>query len=148
MLQNPSVNHRLKLTGSTTIYDPTPQANAPAGVYHVTATFTNVTEITLEDLSFVVVNLTGGNMLLNADGGPAAVEAKISVPASALGGDGILGVNEAFTLTFDVGLATASTASFTVNANGAPVDWAFTDPAPAGDANNASFVFPVNPAGR
>ncbi|MBP7962924.1 MAG: DUF11 domain-containing protein [Caldilineaceae bacterium] len=148
VLQNPSVNHRLKLTGSTTIYDPTPQANAPAGVYHVTATFTNVTEITLEDLSFVVVNLTGGNMLLNADGGPAAVEAKISVPASALGGDGILGVNEAFTLTFDVGLATADTASFTVNANGAPVDWAFTDPAPAGDANNASFIFPVNPAGR
>ena len=90
VLQNPSVNHRLKLASSTGIYIATPQANAPAGVYRVTATFTNVTEVSLEDVYFTVANLGTGNVLLNADGSPAGVGAKISVPAAALGGDGIL----------------------------------------------------------
>ncbi len=143
VLQNPSVNHRLKLTSLTETYDPVPQANAPQGVYHVNATFTNVTEITLEDLSFVVANVVGGNVVLNADGGPGGLAAKISVPAAALGGDGFLEPNEAFTVTFDVGLAGTTVSNFTVNANGVPVDWMLTTPAPTRDANNASFAFVV-----
>ncbi len=143
VLQNPSVNHRLKLTGLTETYDPVPQANAPQGVYHVNATFTNVTEITLEDLSFVVANVVGGNVVLNADGGPGGLAAKISVPAAALGSDGFLEPNESFTFSFDVGLAGTTIFDLTVNANGYPVDWMLTDPAPTGDANNASFAFEV-----
>ena len=49
ILQNPLANHRLKLTNATGAYDPTPRANAPAGVYHVEATFANVTEVALAD---------------------------------------------------------------------------------------------------
>ncbi len=120
VLQNPSVNHRLKLSGLTETYDSAPQANAPQGVYHVNATFTNVTEITLEDLSFVVANVVGGNVVLNADGGPGGLAAKISVPAAALGGDGFLEPNESFTFTFDVGLAGTTVSDLTVNANGVP----------------------------
>ena len=143
VLQNPSVNHRLKLTSSSATYDSTPQANAPQGVYHVNATFTNVTEITLEDLSFVVANVVGGNVVLNADGGPGGLAAKVSVPGTALGGDGFLEPNESFTFTFDVGLAGTIISDLTVNANGYPVDWMLTDPAPTGDAQNASFAFVV-----
>ena len=141
VLQNPSVNHRLKLTSSTGAYDPTPQANAPAGLYHVTATFENVTEVSLENVYFTVANLGAGNVLLNADGSPAGVGAKLSVPAATLGADSILHTHDTFTFTFAVGLATADVSSLTVDANGAPHDWIHPNPAPAYDANNASFGF-------
>ncbi len=144
VLQNPSVNHRLKLASSTDSYDPTPQANAPAGVYSVAATFTNVTEVSLEDVSFTVADLAAGNLLLNADGGPAGVGATISVPAAALGSDGILHPNESFTYSFAVGLASAGASDLTVDANGVPHDWILPDPVPSYDANDASFVFAVN----
>ncbi len=143
VLQNPSVNHRLKLTNLTESYDATAQANAPQGVYQVDATFTNVTAITLEDLSFVVADLAGGNMVLNADSGPGGVGARISVTSTLLGGDGFLEPNESFTFSFQVGLNSASPAGFAVTANGAPVDWMLTDPAPAEDANNRDFSFVV-----
>jgi hypothetical protein len=141
VLQNPAVNHRLKLASSTGTYYPTPQANAPAGVYHVEATFTNVTEVSLEHVYFTVANLGAGNVLLNADGSPAGVGAKVSVPAAALGADGILHSSESFTFGFDVGLASAGASTLTVDANGTPHDWIHPNPPPSYDANNASFVF-------
>ena len=146
LLQNPSVNHRLKLVNSTGTYDPTPQTDAPAGVYHVEATFTNVTEVVLGgDIYFTVVDLGEGNLLLNADGGPAGVDGELLVSQEALGGDGLLDANESFTVTFDVGLASAGMTTFTVDANGEPWDWTpDADPAPAYDANDASFEFDVN----
>ncbi|MBI1299766.1 hypothetical protein GC175_32985 [bacterium] len=147
-LQNPSVNHRLKLESSIGTYDSTPQANAPAGVYNVEATFTNVTEVSLENVYFTVADLGTGNVLLNADGSPAGVGAKLSVPAAALGDDGILHTHDTFTFSFAVGLASADLSELTVDANGVPHDWIHPDPAPAYDANNASFVFAVNTANQ
>ena len=131
---------------STGTYDPTPQTDAPAGVYHVEATFTNVTEVVLGgDIYFTVVDLGEGNLLLNADGGPAGVDGELLVSQEALGGDGLLDANESFTVTFDVGLASAGMTTFTVDANGEPWDWTpDADPAPAYDANDASFEFDVN----
>jgi len=143
VLQNPSVNHRLKLESATSSYDPTPQANAPAGVYQVEATFANVTEVSLENLYFSVADLADGNLVLNADGGPAGAGATVSVPAALLGEDGILHTNESFTIGFDVGLASADATGLTVDANGAPHDWIHPDPAPSYDANDASFTFAV-----
>ncbi len=143
VLQNPSVNHRLKLVSSTGIYDPTPQANAPAGVYQVEATFANVTEVQFSDVYFTVADLAAGNLLLNADGSPAGKDGKISVPPSALGEDEILHVNESFTVTFDVGLAEVGSSLFTVDANGTPHDWTHEAPDLSGVANEASFVFAV-----
>ncbi|HEU4322964.1 MAG TPA: hypothetical protein VFS21_07410 [Roseiflexaceae bacterium] len=143
ILQNPSVNHRLKLTGAAGSYNVTPQPNAPAGVYTLRATFTNVTEISLEQLSFTVADLGVGNKLLDAAGGPAGVGAQLVVPAEALGTDGVLSPNESFTLSFRVGLAQAGTSGLTVDALGAPRDWLDPEPAPTYDANNASFAFGV-----
>lgn len=142
-LQNPSVNHRLLLADLSGSYDATPQANAPAGVYHAEATFTNVTEVQLTDLYFRVADLGAGNLLLNADGSPAGAGAKLSLPNTALGDDGLLHVNESVTVRFDVGLASADVSTLTLNANGVPHDWTHEAPPLAGQANNASFVFPV-----
>ena len=140
VLQNPSINHRLKLTSLSGTYDPTPQADAPAGVYHVEASFTNVTEITLADVYFTIVSLDDGNVVLNATGGPGGVDAEVAVPAAALGEDGILNENESFTMSFDIGLATSDTPSLTVDANGEPIDWTpDADPAPTYDAKGESF---------
>ncbi len=143
ILENPSVNHRLKLTGAVGSYNVIPQANAPAGVYTLRATFTNVTEISLEQVSFTVADLAAGNKLLDAEGGPAGVGAQVLVPAEALGGDGVLSPNESFTLSFRVGLAQAGASGLTVDALGAPLDWVEADPEPTYDANNTSFVFAV-----
>ena len=143
VLQNPSINHRLQLESSTATYDPTPQANAPAGVYSIEATFANVTEIQLQNVYFTVANLAAGNVLLNADGSPAGTGAKISVPPAALGADGILHVNEVLKLRFDVGLTSADASDFTINANGVPHDWTHNAPTSTGEANNTSFVFAV-----
>lgn len=144
VLQNSAVNHRLKLTSSTGIYDPTPQANAPAGVYQVTATFENVTEVSLQNVYFTVGNLGAGNLLLNADGSPTGVGAKLSVPAATLGDDGILHTHDTFSFSFAVGLASADLSPLTVDANGVPHDWIHPNPAPAYDANNASFSFALS----
>lgn len=143
-LQNPSVNHRLKLESSSRSYDSTPQEGAPAGVYTIEATFTNVTEVQLSDLYFTVANLTDGNVLLNADGGPASTDAKLSVASTDLGDDGILHVNESVTVSFEIGLAQTGSSDFTVDANGVPHDWTHEAPELAGEANDASFDFTVD----
>lgn len=144
ILQNPLVNHRIKLESVTGTYDPTPQANAPAGVYHVEATFTNVTEVALNDVYFTVADLAEGNVVLNADGGPAGVGAEVLVPVSALGDNELLDANESFTFGFDVGLANADASQLTVDANGEPWDWTpDVDPPASYDANDESFVFAV-----
>ena len=51
--------------------------------------------------------------------------------------------NESFTVSFDVGLASAASSNLTVDANGMPHDWIHPNPPPSYDANNASFVFAV-----
>ena len=144
VLQNPNVNHRMMLNNVTGSYDPTPRPNAPRGVYHMNATFTNVTLVQLKDLYFTVADIGAGNVLLNADGSPAGVGGKISIPANALGGDGVLQMNESFTASFDIGLAAAGASRLTLDANGVPYDWTWNAPAPVGTAHNAPFDFVVN----
>ena len=144
VLQNPGANHRLTLTGSTTTYDPTPAAGAPAGVNTVTATFQDVTEVSLSDVYFTVADLGAGNVVLDAEGGPSGTGAEIAVPAEALGEDGVLAANGTFTATFRVGLATATDSTITLDANGTPFDWAQVDPEPAYDATDTSYVLAVS----
>lgn len=139
VLQNPEANHRLKLENAVGSYDPTPQTGAPAGVYNIEATFSNVTEVSLEDVYFTVANLGAGDVLLNADSGTGG--SRISVPTEVLGADGILHTFDSFTYTFQVGLADTNFADLILDANGVPHDWIHPDPAPSYDANNASFVF-------
>lgn len=143
-LRNPLVNHRLKLESSISTYDPTPQSNAPAGVFTVEATFSNVTEVSLEDVYFSVAGLGSGDVILNADDGPGGMGATISVPDEVLGEDGILDPFESFTFRFNVGLASGIVSELVIDANGAPYDWTSPNPAPSYDANNTSFVFSVS----
>jgi hypothetical protein len=144
VLQNPSVNHRLKLVGSTGSYDPTPRTDAPAGVHRLEATFANVTQITLDDLSFSVTNLAGGSKLLNADGAPGGLGATLSVLPTQLGEDGLLGMNESFTVVFEIGLSSKDASDFTIDAEGVPHDWTFAETPPTYDGNNASFGFTIS----
>ena len=83
------------------------------------------------------------NVLLNADGSPTGQGAKLSLPNTALGADGLLHVNESVTVRFSVGLTTAELSVLTLNANGMPHDWAYDAPPLDGPAQNASFVFTV-----
>ncbi len=143
VLQNPSVNHRLKLLGTTATYDPTPKTDAPAGVYRLEATFANVTRIVLSDLNFTVNNLAGGNKVLNADGGAGGLGATVSVLPEQLGEDGLLEMNESFTAVFEIGLSGKDASDFTIDAEGVPYDWSYSETQPTNDGNNTSFNFRV-----
>jgi hypothetical protein len=97
---------------------PAPVAYAPAGVFRITGTFRNVGSLPIRDLYFQVTTLTNGNLLLNADGGPGGVGSRLSVPAAALGSDGVLSPNEQFTVSFDIGLQNRKSFTFLVDAYG------------------------------
>ncbi len=143
VLQNGSVNHRLKMTGMKQTYFPAQQPNASFGVSRLEATFTNVTQISLETISLSVTKLGAGNMLLNAQGGPAGVGGTVVIPASALGADGILDVNESFTAYFDVGLGGPDTTDLVIEAKGAPHDWRTVESRPAYDAPDTNYAFVI-----
>lgn len=144
-LQNPAINHRLDLVDVSTVYDPAPQPGAPAGVYTIESTFTNYTEVIVEEVYFSVAELTGGNLLLNADGGPAGEGAIVSVPGALLGEEELLDVDESLTFTFQIGLASLNGFDFAVDANGIPVDWVPNVSAVAADgASSESFRFTVS----
>jgi hypothetical protein len=95
--------------------DPSPQPNAPAGVYSITGTFANNSSSPFTNLYFIVTQLTGGNLLLNADGGPGGVGARLSVPSAALGSDGVLIPGESFSQLFRIGLQQNQAFSFRVD---------------------------------
>lgn len=95
----------------STTYNATPTAGGPAGVYTITATFTNTSGQTISSPYFVVTAVTNGDLLLNADGGPGGVGATLTPSNAALGGDGQVSPGESVTQVFKIGLA--STAPFT-----------------------------------
>jgi hypothetical protein len=104
----------------STAYNPTPAAHAPAGVYTIQATFTNISASTLTDLLFQVHTLSGGNVLLNALGGPAGVGAQVAGPEAVAPG-------ESFAVSFEIGLARRQPFRFLVDA------FAFVSAAAAGE---------------
>jgi predicted outer membrane repeat protein len=116
------VNDKISLASTTTCYNPTSVPNAPAGVYTISATFSNVSSSTLRDLFFQVVTLTGGNVVLNAEGGPGGEGAAVAVPPESLGADGTLEPGESFVVHFEIGLASLQSFSFYVDAYGVAAD--------------------------
>ncbi len=99
--------------------DQTPQSNAPAGVYTISATFQNkIGSPTVKNIFFEVATLTNSNVLINADGGPAGAGAILTIPATDLGPDGLLSPGESFTTDFAIGLQTLSPFDFFVDAFG------------------------------
>ena len=89
-----------------------PVSNARAGTFTITATFTNISSKAIKHPLFVVGELSGRNLLLNANGGPARVGATLTpnvdndvlLPEESMTVDFIIGLqhNEKFTFTIDL----------------------------------------------
>ena len=82
--------------------------------FHITATFTNISDTAIGNPFFEVTDLTGDNVLVNADAGPGGTGATLSPDV----GDGILSPGESLTVTFIIGLGTHDPFSFRVNVKG------------------------------
>lgn len=143
ILDNPKVNHRLMVSNITGSYTPAAHSSLTGGIYQIDATFTNVTPVQLTDIYFTVAGIGEGHLLLNADGGPAGAGGRLSIPASALGEDGVLSMNESVTTSFSVQMSSTGIFVLTLDANGVPHDWTVNAPQPVGQANNAPFNFAV-----
>ena len=111
------VNDLVTLSSLATSFDPTPVDGAPAGTFTITATFTNTSSTVIHDPIFLVTQLSGGNQLLNADGGPGGVGALLTPN---VGADGILSPDESFTTAFGIGLQVHAFFTFFVDLLGVP----------------------------
>jgi CSLREA domain-containing protein len=110
----PVVNDLVTLAALATAFDPTPIPGAPAGIFTIEATFTNISSDPLSNVFFEVVTLTGDNVVLNADDGPGGVGERVSVP-------GIINPGNSFEVVFEIGLQEPAPFSFFVDAYGIPV---------------------------
>jgi hypothetical protein len=114
----PTVNNLVTLAPSLkTSLNATPVAGGPAGTFTITATFTNTSSTPLHALFFGVSQLSGANLLLNADGGPGGVGATLTPKIS---GD-VLALGASVTVEFVVGLQKQGQFTFFVNVFGEPV---------------------------
>jgi hypothetical protein len=107
------VDDAMRLVDLDTDYDED-DARAGAGVYFIDATFVNVGDVGIVGLVFEVKHLTGSNVLINADGGPGAQGASLTVPGSAFD-DGVLDPGESVSQRFEIGVSTTQPFSFFVN---------------------------------
>ena len=78
----PVVNEFVALANITTAFDPSPVPSGPAGTFHITADFTNTSNQAIVHPFVEVVELSGENLLLNADGGAGGVGARLTLPHS------------------------------------------------------------------
>jgi hypothetical protein len=100
-----------------TAFDPTPGPGAPAGTFTITATFTNTSPTPLRVPFFTVTELSGDNLLLNADEGPQGVGATLTPEV----GDRVLAPAETVTVDFVIGLRAPERFTFFVELFGEPV---------------------------
>ncbi len=110
-----SLNSALAMTGYTTAYNPTPVSYAPAGLYTLSATFTNRSASPLHDLYYRLTTLTEKNLLLNAQGGPVGEGGVVVVP-------GEIGPGASFTVDYAIGLQERRPFTFFVDAFGLTVN--------------------------
>jgi hypothetical protein len=113
-----NINALINLTRIRARFSRRAQENARFGVITLKATFKNVGNTSVSNLSFVVTELSHGNALLNATNGETGVGASFPLPADALGSDGTLTPNETFEVEFRIGLNRLRPFTFLVNAFG------------------------------
>ena len=77
------VNDLVAVGNVSTDFDATPVPGGPAGTFRITADFTNTGTQAIANAFVEVVELTGGNLLLNADGGAGGVGARLTLPDNA-----------------------------------------------------------------
>ena len=113
----PVVNDVVALANVKTDFDPTPVPNGPAGTFRIIAEFTNTGTQTIGHRFAEVVELSGGNLLLNADHGAGGIGARLTSPDSA-SKPVLPGATEVF--EFIIGLQTQEPFTFFVNMLGDP----------------------------
>jgi hypothetical protein len=94
-----------------TASDPTPVPDGPAGTFTITATFTNTSATALHVPFFTVTELSGDNLVLNADEGVQGVGATRTPEV----GDRVLAPGETVTVDFRIGLQTRAPFRFFVD---------------------------------
>lgn len=95
-----------------------PTSNGPAGTFFITATFTNTSSSPIRKPFFQVTELSGGNVLINSDVGPAGVGATLTPD---VGPDRLLTPGESVIGEFRIGLQTLNQFTFLVDVMGEPV---------------------------
>ena len=111
------VNDLVTLSPLVTSFNPAPVDGGPAGTFTITATFTNTSSTVIHDPIFLVTQLSGGNLLLNADGGPGGVGALLTPD---VGADTILSPGESVATAFVIGLQVPTGFTFFVDLLGVP----------------------------
>lgn len=121
VVPTPLVNELVSLSVLSTAFEPSvdPQP-APAGVFRITATFTNVTSTSIRNPFFRVAEISGGNLLVNGDRPPtvAALSGRGARLTPDVGSDGVLTPGESLEVVFDIGLQTREPFTFFVNVFG------------------------------
>jgi len=79
-----------------TTFDSDPVPGGPLGTFRITTTFSNISSISIKSPFFVVSELTGGNLLLNADGAGTTLTPDVL--------DEVLLPGESMTVDFVIGL--------------------------------------------
>lgn len=87
----------------------------PAGTLTISAAFKNTSTDTISRPFFRVRDLTGGNVLCNADGGPGGPGATLTVPLNDKLRNRKLDPGESFHIEFDIGLAGTKKFTFLVD---------------------------------
>jgi hypothetical protein len=114
----PMVNNLVALVGDVdTAFDPTPVVSGPAGTFTITATFTNTSDTPLRFPFFGVSELSGGNLVLNANGAPGGVGATVTPEVP----EDVLAPGASVTAEFVLGLRERERFTFFVNAFGEPL---------------------------
>jgi hypothetical protein len=114
----PVVNNLVTLASDLeTSFDPTSVPGAPAGTFTINATFTNTSGTSLHFPFFGVSELSGGNLLLNADGSPGGVGATVTPNV----GDRVLSPGEKVRVRFVIGLQARTPFTFFVDLFGEPL---------------------------
>jgi DNA-binding beta-propeller fold protein YncE len=117
------VNDEVAETEISESTDPTPVMGGPAGTFTLVEQFCNTGPNTLTLLQSVTTTLTGGNILLNRDGGtPAGVGSVLTFPSSEGFADRLLGPSECVTVTYRIGLQSTASFDFFVDVLGESVE--------------------------
>jgi hypothetical protein len=109
------VNDLVALGNLNTAFDPRPVPGGPAGSFLITAQFTNTSNHAIIHPFVEVVELSGGNLLLNADGGAGGVGARVTLPNNA---STTMELGASSIVEFLVGLQTREPFTFLVNVLG------------------------------
>ena len=127
------VNDLVELTHSDKSFDSTPVQDGPAGKFTITATFVNTSSMPINHLFFKVIELSGNNMLLNADAGPGGVGVTLTPDL----GDDVFSPGESLVVDFEIGLQILEKFNFTVDLLG---DLSEENHPPVADAGNDQKV--------